>query len=157
MAGLLANQPKSYLANVVLRFFQFVLGVTVIGLYGVDLNNARKAGKYSDSKWGYAVAVGVLSAITALLWMIPLFMRRFHWMFVWDAILFFMWIVLFGIFGKMYINENPEGNSGIQRMKNAVWVVLVNMLLWLISTALMAWNWWKVRTGRTQFTGRAVV
>ncbi len=57
----------------------------------------------------------------------------------------------------MYINEDSEGNSDIQRMKNAVWVVLVNMLLWLISTALMAWNWWKVRTGKTQFSGRAVV
>ena len=57
----------------------------------------------------------------------------------------------------MYINEDPEGNSGIQRMKNAVWIDLVNMLLWLVSLVAMAFKWWKVRTGRTQFTGRAVV
>lgn len=34
-----------------LRFFQFVLGITVIGLYAIDLDNARKAGVYTDSKW----------------------------------------------------------------------------------------------------------
>ena len=56
---------------------------------------------------------------------------------------------------QMYINEDPEGISGIQRMKNAVWIDLINMLLWLISTVYMAFNWWRARTGRTQFTGRA--
>lgn len=64
MAGLLANQPKSYLANVVLRFFQFALGVTVIGLYGVDLNNARKVGKYSDSKWVSTTPILALQSST---------------------------------------------------------------------------------------------
>lgn len=33
------------------RFVQFALALTVCGLYGVDLNNARKEKKYVDSKW----------------------------------------------------------------------------------------------------------
>ena len=41
----------SYLAFSVLHFFQFVLAVTVCGLYGVDLNRAHQRGKYTDGKW----------------------------------------------------------------------------------------------------------
>jgi hypothetical protein len=51
--------------------------------------------------------------------MIP-FTVRVPFIFVWDFVLFVLWIALFGIFGAMYIKEKPEGNSGIQRMKNAV-------------------------------------
>jgi hypothetical protein len=54
----------------------------------------------------------------------------------------------------MYIKENAEGNSDIQRMKNAVWVDLVNMLLWLITAVAMAVFWWRTRHERTLFTGR---
>ena len=41
----------SYLAFSVLHFFQFVLAVTVCGLYGVDLHRAHEQGKYTDGKW----------------------------------------------------------------------------------------------------------
>ena len=40
-----------YIFISVLRFVQFVMAITVCGLYGVDLHNASAAGKYSDSKW----------------------------------------------------------------------------------------------------------
>ena len=40
-----------YIALSFLHFFQFVLGITVCGLYGTDLQRARNAGKYSDGKW----------------------------------------------------------------------------------------------------------
>lgn len=40
-------------------------------------------------------------------------------------------------------------------MKVAVWIDLVNMVLWLISMIAMAVKWWKARKARTQFTGRA--
>lgn len=41
----------SYVLFTILHFFQFVLGLVVIGLYGIDLDNAHKAGKYADGKW----------------------------------------------------------------------------------------------------------
>jgi hypothetical protein len=40
-----------YLILAFFRFAQFVLGITVCGLYGVDLHNASSQGKYADSKW----------------------------------------------------------------------------------------------------------
>lgn len=145
---------KTYLAVAVLRIFQFALALTVCGLYGVDLTAARNAGKYQDGKWVYAVVLGAFSAFSALLYMIP-FIFRFSIMFVWEAILFFLWIVLFGIFGNMYIKENAEGDSGVQRMKNAVWVDLANALLWLITACVMAGYWWRNRNGKSVFTSRA--
>ena len=41
----------SYILFSALHFFQFVLALVVCGLYGVDLDRARKAGVYSDGKW----------------------------------------------------------------------------------------------------------
>ncbi len=71
--------------NWVLRFFQFVLAITVCGLYGVDLNAAHKEDKYVDSKWAYAVAVGALSAVTALVYVVP--KLKSYYAFGWDLIL----------------------------------------------------------------------
>ena len=44
----------------------------------------------------------------------------------------FLWIVVFGIFGNLYIKENAEGDAGITRMKNAVCVAKSHSTLeWL--------------------------
>ena len=71
--------------NLTLRFLQFVFAITVIGLYATDLHAAHKAGKYSDSKWGYAVAVGALSAFTTLVYVVPKI--KSWWAFGWDVVL----------------------------------------------------------------------
>lgn len=63
---------------------------------------------------------------------------------------------MFGIFGNLYIHANAQGDGGITRMKNAVWVDLVNMLLWLI-TAVMSMVMFFLRGRRSLFTGRAAV
>lgn len=57
----------------------------------------------------------------------------------------------------MYIHEDPEGNSGIKRMKNAVWIDLLNMLLWFITSISGAVTFFFFRGGRSRFTGRARV
>jgi len=146
----------SYIIHSIFRIFQIILALTVCGLYGVDLNHADKAHKYSDGKWVYAEVTAALSAFTALLYLIP-FTSRIPLAFVWDTILFILWIALFGLFGNMFIKEHAEGNKGVQRMKNAVWIDLVNALLWLTSAVGMAMYWIKHRGNRTRFTGRATV
>ncbi|CAG8948795.1 hypothetical protein HYALB_00012186 [Hymenoscyphus albidus] len=148
--------PPIYYAHTSYRLLQLVLGLTVIGLYGIDLHKANSVGKYSDAKWVYAIVVSSLSAATALFYAIPRF-HRIPFIFAWDSILFILWIALFGLFGKMYIKENPEGNKGIRRMKNAVWVDLANACLWFISALGMAAYWFKFRGMRTKWTGRATV
>lgn len=152
----LFGMAASYLAFAVLHFFQFVLAITVCGLYGVDLQRAANQGKYQDSRWVYAEVVGGLSVFTTIVLMIP-FVLRFAVVWIWNVILFILWIALFGVFGSMYIRENPEGNADIVRMKNAVWVVLASALLWLISSVAHFGYWWRHRERTTRFTGRARV
>jgi hypothetical protein len=102
----------------------------------------------------FAVVVGAIAALTAILYMIP-FILRFAAVTIWSVIVLILWIAVFGLFGNMYIRENPEGNSGIQRMKNAVWVDLANLLLWLIGTIASGAYWWSHRERNSRFTGRA--
>lgn len=73
------------ISNIVLRFLQFVFAVTVLGLYGTDLNTARKMDAKADSRWVYAEVVGGLSALTALVFAIP--GLKSYWLFGWDVIL----------------------------------------------------------------------
>jgi len=155
--GLKFEFSMAYIGHSIYRLLQIIFALTVVGLYGVDLHKANRENKYSDGKWVYAVVVGSLSAPTALAYLVP-FVHRIPFLFIWDTILFILWITLFGIFGKLFIHENSEGNGGIKRMKNAVWVDLVNALLWLFSAIGMAAYWWKARNGtRTKWTGRARV
>ncbi|KAG7152723.1 hypothetical protein HYQ46_008318 [Verticillium longisporum] len=130
------------------------LGVVYLSLTLIHFFHAREADSYVDAKWVYAVVVGALSALTALLFMVP-FILRFAFTFVWDFVLFVLWLVAFGIFGHMYINENAEGDGAIERMKNAVWVLLANALLWLITAIFMGIYWFRHRERHSRFTGRA--
>jgi hypothetical protein len=141
--------------RIFLRVCQFFMGIAVIALYAQDLDRARRAGKYTDSKWVWAVVCGTLSALTSALFVTPWLKAWFF--FAADAFIFICYLVAFGIFGKMYIPENPEGNSGITRMKNGVWVLLTNMLLWLITAVYGAVVFWKSRKASTSFTGRGSV
>ncbi|ORY67449.1 uncharacterized protein BCR38DRAFT_364956 [Pseudomassariella vexata] len=150
----LFGMALSYLLFSVLHFFQFVLAVTVCGLYGFDLDRARKAGVKADGKWVFAEVVAGLSALTSLLYFVP-FILRFAATSIWSCIILILWIALFGLFGNMYIKEDPEGNKDIQRMKNAVWVDLANMILWFIGTVAGAAYWWSHKERSSRFTGRA--
>jgi len=69
----------------VLRFFQFVLAITVAGLYGVDLHNAQKAHVAADGKWVFAEIVAGLAAFTCLVYGIP-FLKS-YWFWAWDFVL----------------------------------------------------------------------
>ena len=68
-----------------------------------------------------------------------------------------LWIALFGVFGKMFIREDPEGDGGIIRMKHAVWIDLVNAILWLLSAVHNTIIFFTHRGGRSLHTGRAAV
>ncbi|OAQ60525.1 membrane-associating domain-containing protein [Pochonia chlamydosporia 170] len=147
-----------YFAFSALHLVCFALALAVCGLYGQDLHNANDQDKYMDSKWVYAVVVGSLSAVTCVVWFIPAILRHAGIIgAIWNTILFILWITLFGVFGALYIHENPEGDGNIKRMKSAVWVDLVSALLWLVSAIATTIYWWRHRDVRSQFTGRARV
>lgn len=67
----------------VLRFLQFVFGITVIGLYAQDLNKGYNEPLYSDSKWGFATATGTIGAVSALVLIWPVLSM---WAWGWDFV-----------------------------------------------------------------------
>ncbi|KAI9706571.1 MAG: hypothetical protein M1836_003578 [Candelina mexicana] len=149
------SELSGLIPRITLRFLQFVFALAVAGLYGTDVNNARKHGVAGDPKWVYAVTISGLSALTCIIFMIPFV--KYYLFFAWDALLFIFWVAVFGVFGKMYIHENPEGDAGIQRMKNAVWVDLFNMVLWFVTAVYGGVMFLKCRKTRPTITGRATV
>jgi len=144
------------LIRITLRFLQFVMAIVVAGLYGVDLDHATKAGAYTDGKWVFAEVVAALSAVTVLIYALP-FLKS-YWAFAWDWILFCLWTALFGVFGHIYIPAHPTPKQlGQWRMKNAVWIDLVNMILWLLTAIYSTVVCFRARDRRTLHTGRAKV
>lgn len=152
--SLMAGASIGGALRITLRLFQFIMGLVVIGLYAQDLHKAKKAGVYMDSKWIYATFCGSAGAFFAIVLALPLVKS---WaLFGIDIVMWFFWLVCFGIFGKMYLKmDNPKNDKGIVRMQRAAWIDMVNMLLWLISAVYGAVIFWKWRKGRTEFTGRA--
>ncbi|EXJ81151.1 hypothetical protein A1O3_07441 [Capronia epimyces CBS 606.96] len=137
------NFRLSNVLNLLLRTLQLIDGLVVIGLYGIDLNRARKEDKYSDGKWVYAVVVGSLAAATAVGYgLISVFMhyRSLTFLFAWEWTLVVLWAALSGIFGNMYLNEKIEMETGIHRMKVAVGFDLAGMVLWFL-TAVAGTLW----------------
>jgi hypothetical protein len=92
----------SYLLFSLLHLAQFALAIAVCALYGIDLDRARKAHVHADGKWVYAVVVAGLSALTSILYCIPTILR-FALVWVWNLILFTLWIALFGVFGRVSV------------------------------------------------------
>lgn len=64
---------------------QFIFAVAVLGLYGTELSDARRNHTGDYSKWVYAEVVGVLSAVTCLVYVLP--KVKSWWAFAWDLIL----------------------------------------------------------------------
>jgi hypothetical protein len=124
---------KSSWVNLVLRSFQLIDALVVIGMYGVDLNAAMKASKYADGKWVsstdpksgaltsyppemvrvltcvkvFAVTTGSLAAVTALIFSLASIVIQYRTvalLFAWDWIITILFAVLSGIFGSMYLN-----------------------------------------------------
>ncbi|EEP78879.1 predicted protein [Uncinocarpus reesii 1704] len=137
-----------------IRFLQFVFGIAVIGLYAQDVNHARKAGlpMGSVSKWIYATVVGSLSSIAAIIYILlpcaaqrPLSSFRILQLpcLAFDSLMFILWLVVFGIFAKMYVSVDDKKDPSLKRMHHAVWVDLVNLSFWTITAVWCGLRWWR--------------
>jgi hypothetical protein len=67
-----------------------------------------------------------------------------------DGVMFILWLTVFGIFGKKYISVDADPKNGdLVRMKNAVWVDLVNLSFWAVTTV-----WWGLRWNKSRRADR---
>ncbi|RVX69819.1 hypothetical protein B0A52_06464 [Exophiala mesophila] len=158
----------STILRLILRLFQLVQALVVIGYYGTYLNRAMKADKYADGKWVrgpdtippefsrltsalqiFAVVVGSISAFVALMYGIAealLFKRHLGYVFAVDLILLILWIVLTGLFGHMYFSENVEMDKDIEKMKTAAIFDAIGLGLWSVSLTIAVFMFKKART-----------
>jgi hypothetical protein len=127
-----------------LRTLQFVLAAMVAGLYGIDLKHATTEHTRAGTEWVYAEVVACLSMLTCIVHCFVT-VKRVAWC-TWDWVLMVLWAALTGVFGTMYIGDKKLLDDGtkltlsITRMKIAVWIDLISMMLWL-ATAVLGITW----------------
>ncbi|CAI7639607.1 unnamed protein product [Penicillium viridicatum] len=135
------------ISRATLRTLQFVFAVTVAGLYGVDLAHYTKSNNHAHAEWIYAEFVAALSALTCIVHCF-ITVTRVGWS-AWDGV---------GVFGSAYTSHiNPQYETAtlsVPRMRAAVWINLVNMVLWF-ATMVLGISWCirtrKVKRGTDQF------
>ncbi|KAM0330476.1 hypothetical protein ACHAQA_003420 [Verticillium albo-atrum] len=136
--------------RLVCRTLQFVLALVACGFYGrrVDVDRRDADGGGIAAEWIFAVFVGGLSAVTALLFLaaaplsaVPVLGSRMklfktYRIFAWDATLCVAWLVVFGIFAGIFLGRDSDDKykgASTGAMKTAVWVDLANAIFWLAS------------------------
>lgn len=130
---------RSLISCLALRPLQFVFAMAVAALYGIDLAHATKTNNTAPAEWVYAEFIVTLSAITCI---VHFFVPVIHtaWS-TWDGILFVLWLAQTGVFGNIYISEPTDDyhrkvTLSTPRMRAAVWIDLISMLLWLTTFIL---------------------
>jgi hypothetical protein len=86
----------------------------------------------------FATTTGAVAGLTALayiIWGLVLEFRAIALLFAWDVVVVVLWTAVSGIFGSMYLSENPEMDQEIMDMKTAAGFDLANMLLWIGSAS----------------------
>ncbi|KAK2756581.1 hypothetical protein FQN54_005474 [Arachnomyces sp. PD_36] len=153
----------STLLEAVLRFFQIIFGITVIGLYAQVVDKVENWEDDFDGRidfrlaksYPYTVAIGVISVISAIIYLIlPIFLPRLLRLplFFYDLFLFFNWVIVFGIFGNIFLKIDPfwfdvEGGADLKRMRDACYIDMINMLLWFVGGVWAGIRWRKGRNG----------
>jgi hypothetical protein len=132
----------------VLRAIQFIFAIIVAGLYGVDLSHATSINAHARSEWIYAEFVAAVSCMTCLLHCFAT-VTGVGWC-AWDGVLVILWLAQVGVFGTIFYPETSSGYGAatlsVARMRAAVWMCLINMVLWFLTTVLGVG--WCIRTRR---------
>lgn len=122
--------------RMVVRGLQALLAVVIVGIYGHRVADAL------SPEWIYGLVVAGLSFVTAVAFAIAAPFGavtnrcKTHRLFTWDLVIFLLWIVVFGIFADIFLHrhdDNPYKGSSTIVEKAAMWIDLVNAILWLIS------------------------
>lgn len=85
----------SKVIHIILRVFEVICSVIVLGLVARFLHLVSQAGVSVDSRIVYAIVTASISTLFALVFIAPFIYA--YLAFPMDAILFVMWIVVFGL------------------------------------------------------------
>ncbi|SPO02602.1 uncharacterized protein DNG_05275 [Cephalotrichum gorgonifer] len=119
----------------ILRALQCTFALATAVLYGLDLASATDRRVTPGSGWIYAEVVSGLSLLGCLSHLV-FTMTKCRWSLV-DWVIFILWVAQFGVFGTIFLGSPSLDRGGSysdhNRMLAAVWVDMVNMLLWFAS------------------------
>ncbi|KAF7713217.1 Uncharacterized protein PECH_001615 [Penicillium ucsense] len=124
----------------VLRPAQLLFAIIVAILYGIDLVHVTNTNTSASPEWVYAEVAVALSGITSLVFfLVPVVHCAWS---IWDGVLAIIWLAQAGVFGNIFITQGtpdePHASAtlSLARMRAAVWVDLINLLLWLLTCIL---------------------
>ncbi|KAK3374324.1 hypothetical protein B0T24DRAFT_291678 [Lasiosphaeria ovina] len=125
----------------VVRGLQLLVALVAAGFYG------RRPGEPQAPGWVYVfgVIVGGLSAVTAVAFAVAGALSAFsarcrtYRLFAWDATLFVLWIVVFGVTYSIFRDRDDhdgtadDKGAGSRTMRGVAWLDLASAVLWLVS------------------------
>ncbi|KAK0701905.1 hypothetical protein B0T26DRAFT_682003 [Lasiosphaeria miniovina] len=122
----------------VVRGLQLLVALVAAGFYG------RRPGEPQAPGWVYVfgVIIGGLSAVTAVAFAVAGALSAFsarcrtYRLFAWDATLFVLWIVVFGVTYSIFHGHDDKGDdkgASSRTMKGVAWLDLASAVLWLVS------------------------
>lgn len=127
--------PAIRILRILLRSVQILVALIIIGIYSHELRVYHSSHPSSKSSIIYAIIVGVLSIVTAAVYLLPNLAS--HKFCPWDAVLFILWAALFGVTGKVWVDKGGYGGMG-RNMRAGTWINMVGMLLWFASAVGMS-------------------
>lgn len=115
-----------------IRVMQFVFALASGISYAIELSHNNSSGFiYSQVVFGLTLIMLIIEAIT---------LRSYRLVFLFESIICILWLALFGTFYSIYFgkgtNVEPEyAGVNMNRMRNALWLNLINFLLWMASAS----------------------
>lgn len=125
------DDPLVSLFRLASRVLQFIFALAAGTCYSIELKH-ETVGSDGNSPFIYAEVVFGLSLITLIIDSMTIRTYRFTWTVEWTLCI--LWFVVFAVFYTTYYTgliEPQYLETDIGRMKGAVWVDLINALLWM--------------------------
>lgn len=144
--------------RLLLRGLQFLFGLIIVGIYGVNVGKGEENADNWSAAWYFGLIVAVIACISALFLaraapLSPVSKNfKAHCLFGWDLVLFFFWIIVFGVFTQIFHKRSDDDQykgSDTSEEKAAAWLDLFNALLWLTSGVYGAVRMWVLRRRNT--------
>lgn len=126
------GRPVVSLFNLYIRVLQLVFALASGISYSLELSHNRSSVFiYSQVVFGLTLAMLICDTVTR---------RSYKLVFIIESTICILWLALFGSCYMIFFDlgaslESQYSNANIRRMKNAVWMDLINFTLWLSSAA----------------------
>ncbi|KAK1138794.1 hypothetical protein N8T08_001796 [Aspergillus melleus] len=146
------RKPLKHYLGLTLHAIQLIFAIAVLALYSSDIHNAHERGDSAGAEWVFAVVTAFLGCATALVMLVYVAVLKQRsvggkagvllGLFAWQALGVVLWLVVFGIFAGRFLGTEKK------KMRRAVWVDLVCLVLAVGAAAWAGLRWWRNGRGK---------